>query len=44
MCIRDSTLPGGEDEMILQLGEIWTGGDLDGDGSGKERVIVAELA
>ncbi len=38
------TLPGGEDEMILQLGEIWTGGDLDGDGSGKERVIVAELA
>ena len=38
------TLPGGEDDMILQVGDIWTGGDLDGDGSGKDRVLVAELA
>ena len=37
------TLPGGEDEMILQVGEIWTGGNLDEDG-GKERVLVAEIA
>ena len=38
------TLPGGEDDMILQVGDIWTGGDLDGDGGGKDRVLVAELA
>ena len=36
------TLPGGEDEMILQLGEVWTGGNLDN--SSESTVLTAELA
>ena len=36
------TLPGGEDDMILQLGEVWTGGNLDD--SPESKVVNAELA
>tara|TARA_B100000614_G_C14446647_1_gene452533 strand:- start:17 stop:973 length:957 start_codon:yes stop_codon:yes gene_type:complete len=36
------TLPGGEDDMILQLGEVWTGGNLDN--SPESKVVNAELA
>ena len=36
------TLPGGEDDMILQLGEVWTGGNLDN--SSESTVLTAELA
>ncbi|MBI31397.1 MAG: hypothetical protein CMB72_02180 [Euryarchaeota archaeon] len=37
------TLPGGDDDMILTLGEVWTGGDLDAPRS-ESSVLNAELA
>lgn len=37
------TLPGGDDDMILALGEVWTGGDLDAPRS-ESSVLNAELA
>ncbi|MFL2976258.1 MAG: sodium-dependent transporter [Candidatus Thalassarchaeaceae archaeon] len=36
------TLPGGEDDMILVLGEVWAGGNLDN--SSESTVLNAELA